>query len=59
GDMYSNVTSWVDDFGAGLEKYLNSTDRWVFPGGSTFTFKKATFSDREDLVTHIKYADPS
>lgn len=32
---------------------------FVFPGGSTFSFTDAAFSDNQDLVSHITYADPS
>lgn len=31
---------------------------FVFPGGSSFVFKEARFSDYRDLVTHITYANP-
>ncbi|KAK3354080.1 hypothetical protein B0T25DRAFT_632340 [Lasiosphaeria hispida] len=31
---------------------------YVFPGGKTFVFKHASFSDFQDLVAFINYADP-
>ena len=38
---------------------LTLVNSMVFPGGKGFHFKKAFFSDHQDLVTHITYADPS
>jgi len=32
---------------------------FVFPGGNTFAFKDAAFSDNQDLVAHITYLEPS
>ena len=32
---------------------------FVFPGGRTFAFKSVAFSDNQDLVSHITYADPT
>jgi hypothetical protein len=32
---------------------------FVFPGGKTFVFKDGLFSDNQDLIAHISYADPS
>ncbi|GAA3467329.1 hypothetical protein GCM10018965_018810 [Nonomuraea roseola] len=32
---------------------------FVFPGGSSFVFNDAVFSDNQDLVGHITYADPT
>ncbi|MFI9553322.1 hypothetical protein [Nonomuraea endophytica] len=34
-------------------------ENFVFPGGSTFSFSDAAFSDNQDLVAHITYADPT
>jgi hypothetical protein len=31
---------------------------FVFPGGKTFVFKDGLFSDNQDLIAHISYADP-
>jgi hypothetical protein len=30
----------------------------VFPGGRTFMFKAVTFSDHQDLIAHVTYANP-
>lgn len=37
---------------------LATTQSYVFPGGKTFAFKAAAFSDNQDLVAHITYVDP-
>lgn len=38
---------------------ISSVQNFIFPGGSTFSFADAAFSDYQDLVAHITYADPS
>lgn len=32
---------------------------FVFPGGATFSFTDVSFSDNQDLVSHITYVDPA
>ena len=59
-NIYSNMTSFMNNFAPNVEAYLNSTGgKWVFPGGQTFLFKDAMFSDYQDFITHITYADPN
>jgi hypothetical protein len=38
---------------------LTVVQDFVFPGGRTFAFKTVGFSNHQDLVAHITYADPS
>jgi hypothetical protein len=38
---------------------INSAKHFVFPGGSTFVFKNAQFSDSDDLAANITYLAPS
>ncbi len=38
---------------------LNGSRMWVFPGGKTFVFKNVQFSDYQDLVANVTYAEPS
>jgi hypothetical protein len=38
---------------------LSILNNVVFPGGRAFLFKAVTFSDHQDLIAHITYADPS
>jgi hypothetical protein len=37
---------------------LNGSNTWVFPGGQTFTFQDAEFSDYQDFIAHVLYIDP-
>jgi hypothetical protein len=55
-DRYADCTNWVGSFTTSVEKYLNNTgNQWVFPGGQTFKFMDACFSEHQDLVAHIEY----
>lgn len=56
-----------DEFTRGLRDFtspdfepvrLAVVQDYVFPGGKTFVFKSVGFSDNQDLVAHISYADP-
>ncbi|GAA1364348.1 hypothetical protein [Streptomyces beijiangensis] len=38
---------------------VSAAQNFVFPGGRTFAFKSAGFSDFGDLISHITYTDPS
>lgn len=38
---------------------LNGSSTWVFPGGQTFVFKNAGFSDHQDLIADVTYAEPT
>jgi hypothetical protein len=38
---------------------LSIAQDFIFPGGRTFAFKDASFSDQQDLVAYITYADPT
>ncbi|MEM7216012.1 MAG: hypothetical protein AAF423_10755 [Pseudomonadota bacterium] len=60
GGFYQNMSSAMKTFNTLVRDYLNSTGgKWIFPGGNTFVFKDAAFSNDQDFVTHITYADPS
>jgi hypothetical protein len=37
---------------------LSTLQNYVFPAGKTFVFRDARFSDHQDLITNIGYADP-
>jgi len=68
---FTNVTDaiksfakgWLVNFLSGFDKQilsmLNGSGMWVFPGGDTFVFKNAQFSNFQDLVSDVTYADPS
>jgi hypothetical protein len=38
---------------------VSFVQNFVFPGGQTFLFSDVTFSENQDLVSHITYAAPS
>ncbi|KAI1150038.1 hypothetical protein F4825DRAFT_30417 [Nemania diffusa] len=38
---------------------LDPVQNYIFPGGQTFIFKHVAFSDTQDLVSFISYADPT
>jgi len=38
---------------------INAIQNFVFPGGKTFIFSGVSFSNYQDLVTFIRYADPT
>lgn len=42
-----------------IAQMLNGSNTWVFPGSKTFTFKDAQFSNSQDMVAHVLYADPN
>lgn len=53
------LSDYLGNFNDALGNCLNSPQSWIFPGGNTFDFKDVGFSDTQDLVAHITYADPS
>jgi hypothetical protein len=65
-NFWANVDTLSDDVTQWAQSCIatNLTDvpasfvqDFVFPGGGTFSFTDATFSDNQDLVSHITYAD--
>jgi hypothetical protein len=57
----TSVTNSVNNFSATKlnDIPLSFTQNYVFPGGKTFVFKDVSFSDFQDLVSFISYADPT
>jgi hypothetical protein len=55
------VSEWARAFTSPSFKDIpiNVVQDFVFPGGRTFAFKNVAFSDNQDLVSHITYADPA
>lgn len=51
--------AYVNGFDKKILQMLNGSGVWVFPGGKTFVFKDANFSEHQDLVTHVTYTDPT
>lgn len=42
-----------------IQDMLNGSGGWSFPGGRTFTFTEARFSDSQDLVCNVLYVTPT
>lgn len=59
-DLINSVKKWIDEFiPSNIESIdVNAVTNCVFPGGNTFAFKDANFSEYQDLVANITYADP-
>jgi hypothetical protein len=63
-NFFNNVNNLIADIKNWMEAFVptNFTDipvsaiqNFVFPGGNTFSFTNAAFSDNLDLITYIKY----
>ncbi|MFA0963553.1 hypothetical protein AB9P05_17245 [Roseivirga sp. BDSF3-8] len=56
------VKSWmkgvIQDDSKKIARMLNGAGSWVFPGGKTFSYTNAQFSDNQDLVCNILYKQP-
>jgi len=59
--LASDVKTWAQNFAATSlhDIPVSLVQDFVFPGGGTFSFLDAKFSDNQDLVSHITYADVS
>jgi len=53
------LASLASDESASIAQMLNGSSGWVFPGGQTFSFSDAQFSDNQDLIAHVMYLDPT
>ena len=59
-NQYSDLKDKLSNYASELETFLNTSgNAFVFPGGSTFTFKDPVFSDHQDLVVHITRPNPT
>jgi len=56
--LSSNIAAWLQSFVATSFRTLpiDVAQIFVFPGGNTFAFKDVVFSQNQDLVSHISYA---
>ncbi|RHZ70285.1 hypothetical protein CDV55_101765 [Aspergillus turcosus] len=61
GDISQKILGEIQDFQGGQlsDMPLAPFQKFVFPGGNTFTFKNVQFSNNQDLVTAITYQDPT
>lgn len=60
-DLMNSVKTWASGFASTnfQDMPLSAMQSFVFPGGQTFVFKDVLFSQSQDLVSHITYADPT
>jgi len=60
-DLINAIAGWVRAFTSTrlADIPVSVVQSFVFPGGKTFVFKDASFSENQDLVGHITYADPT
>jgi|GEM_PF-1237205 len=52
------MKDFLDGHDKSIETMLNNSGVWVFPGGKTFAFKEAKFSNFQDLTTLVTYVEP-
>lgn len=59
--IIASVQSWLGAYyGTNITDFpLSPLTNFIFPGGDTFLFKNVAFSDNQDLVGQITYADPT
>jgi len=60
-DLAKQVAQWAQGCTATslIDIPVSKGQDFVFPGGATFSFLDVAFSSNQDLVSHIKYVDPS
>lgn len=58
-ELRTTVGNAVQSLQGALARLGSEAGGWVLPGGGTFEFKNVVFSDSNDLVVHLNYADPS
>ncbi len=52
------VDKYTANYSSQMSKALSNSLCWVFPGGTSFTYKDAKFSKKQDLIVDITYAKP-
>jgi hypothetical protein len=58
-EKLKNMTErYLDGSAEKMADRLNGSQGWVFPGGKTFAFKDAEFSQGYDLVANVLYIQP-
>jgi hypothetical protein len=59
--LTSDVAGWAQSLaGTSLQSIpVSMLDGFIFPGGKTFTYSDVSFSEYQDLVSHITYVDPA
>ncbi|MFD0861680.1 hypothetical protein ACFQ1M_05645 [Sungkyunkwania multivorans] len=53
------IETFLSNYNNQILAMLNGSHVWVFPGGKTFVFKNVQFSNNQDLVADVTYAEPT
>ncbi|GAA4271032.1 hypothetical protein U6A24_03960 [Aquimarina gracilis] len=59
GYLKNWLSGYINNESGTIQNMLNGSNTWVFPGSKTFTFQDAEFSDHQDMIAHVLYADPT
>ena len=59
-DLTEDIKDWTKGFASHSQQHVpvDTIRNYVFPGGQTFKFKDARFSDYQDLTASICYLEP-
>ncbi len=57
--LAARVKGALSGYGTAIATLVNKSHCWTFPGGQTFTYKQIGFSQYQDLLAHVTYADPA
>ncbi|AQH05587.1 hypothetical protein A9R05_41940 (plasmid) [Burkholderia sp. KK1] len=52
------IENAVSGYASSIVSAINGYSRWVFPGGRPFVFHDVFFSNNQDLICRVNYADP-
>lgn len=59
GELDSFLDQAFDEYADGIADVINGYQGWVFPAASSFVFKDVAFSNAQDLISELTYADPT
>ena len=59
GNIKPMVEKLITNESKNIKQMLNGSRSWVFPGGKTFVFREAAFSDFQDLTSKVLYVEPN
>jgi hypothetical protein len=57
GKLAAIVRNALSVYDTRMDEMVNGSHSWNFPGGTTFAYKRLGFSQYQDLLAHITYAD--
>jgi hypothetical protein len=60
-NIENNAATWAGQLVATDFKDIpvSAIKKFIFPGGNTFAYASVSFSDNQDLVSHITYTNPA